>query len=49
MFFVVSILLWPIWLVTCISVAPEAMRRLAHTCLSSWAVYLTMPSWWAAV
>jgi len=28
MFFVVSILLWPIWLVTCISVAPEAIRRL---------------------
>jgi hypothetical protein len=40
MFFVVSILLWPIWLATCMSVAPEAISRLAQTWRSSWAVYL---------
>ncbi len=44
MFLVVSIFRWPIWVVTCMSVAPEAIRSDAHTCLSLWGVYLTMPS-----
>jgi hypothetical protein len=35
----------PIWLATWTSDAPDAMSRDAQTCRSSWAVYLTMPSW----
>jgi hypothetical protein len=39
-----SILLCPIWFVTCMSVAPEAISSEAHTCRNSCAVYLTGPS-----
>jgi hypothetical protein len=44
MFLVVSILLCPIWFVTCMSVAPEAIGSEAQTCRGSCAVHFTGPS-----
>jgi len=38
MFLVVSILLWPIWFATCMSLAPDAIISEAQTWRSSCAV-----------